>query len=85
MNTIVSVRTNILYQKQKNENQEDVFKRHQELIFLVEKPTYRFSGQGEIIRDRALEELRFVVSQNNFDTLIKMLEELKNAEETDLS
>lgn len=85
MNTIVSVRTNILYQKQKNENQEIEYKRHQELIFLVEKPTYRFSQNCEIIRDRALEELRFVVSQNNFDTLIKMLEELKNAEETDLA
>lgn len=87
MNTLISVRTNIVYAKNKkqDENGEDVFVRHQELIFLVDKPTYRYSNEGEIIRERGLDELRFTVSEKAFDQLIKVLEQLKEASESDLS
>lgn len=85
MNTLKSVRTNIVYAKTKNEKDEDVFVRHQELIFLVDKPTYRYSNEGEIIRERGLDEVRFTVSDKAFDQLIKLLEKLKDVDETELS
>lgn len=73
MNTLVSVRTNIFYAKKKNQDgkSEDEFVRHQELIFLVDKPTYRYSNEGEIIRERGLvDEVRFTVSDKGFEALI---------------
>ncbi len=86
MNTLISIRTNIIYEKLEKENDlhEDEYKRFNELIFLVDKPVYKFSNEGEIIRERVIEELRFVVSEKNFDTLIKMLTTLKDAKENDL-
>ena len=87
MNTLVSVRTNIVYAKKKKQDEkaEDEFVRHQELIFLVDNPTYRYSNEGEIIRERGLNEVRFTVSDKAFETLIKLLEQLKDADESDLS
>lgn len=80
MNHLISVRTNIIYSKTIEE-----FKRFQELIFLVDQPTYRFSTEGEIIRERQVAELRFTVSDKTFDELIKILLKLKDAEESDLT
>jgi hypothetical protein len=87
MNTLVSVRTNIVYakKKQQDEKAEDEFVRHQELIFLVDKPTYRYSNEGEIIRERGLDEVRFTVSDKAFEQLIKLLEKLKDVDESELS
>ena len=83
MNTLVSVRTNIVYAKKKKQDEkaEDEFVRHQELIFLVDKPTYRYSNEGEIIRERGLDEVRFTVSDKAFDHLIKLLEKLKDVDD----
>ena len=87
MNTLVSVRTNIVYAKKKKQDEkaEDEFVRHQELIFLVDKPTYRYSNEGEIIRERGLDEVRFTVSAKAFEQLIKLLEKLKDVDESELS
>ena len=85
MNTLLSVRTNIVYAKKQNENNEDEFVRHQELIFLVEKPNYRYSTEGEIIRERSIDEVRFTVSVKSFDKLIEVLERLKDIDESELS
>ena len=87
MNTLISVRTNIFYakKKKKDENSEDEFVRHQELIFLVDKPTYHYSNEGEIVRERGIDEVRFVVSDNAFEQLIKHLDKLKNIDESELS
>ena len=87
MNTLVSVRTNIFYAKKKKQDEkaEDEFVRNQELIFLVDKPTYRYSNEGEIIRERGLDEVRFTVSDKAFEQLIKLLEKLKDVDETELS
>jgi hypothetical protein len=87
MNTLVSIRTNIVYAKKpkQDENSEDEFVRHQELIFLVDKPTYRYSNEGEIIRERGLDEVRFTVSEKAFETLIKLLTELKDVDESQLT
>ena len=80
MNNLMSIRTNILYSKK----EDGSFQRYQELIFLVDKPKYNYSNAGEIIRERSLEEMRFVVSDNSFEQMIKLLETLKNADEKDL-
>jgi len=87
MNTLVSIRTNIIYAKKKKESEksEEEFERHQELIFLVDKPNYRYSNEGEIIRERGLEELRFSVSKKAFEELIKLLVEFKDIDESELS
>lgn len=88
MNTLVSIRTNIVYAKKKKKedsHHEEEYSRHQELIFLVDKPAYRYSNEGEIIRERQLDELRFTVSEKSFETLIELLKKLKDADESDLS
>lgn len=87
MNHLVSIRTNILYAKKakKEESEPDEYKRYQELIFLVDKPTYRRTNDDEIVRERGIEELRFTVSDKAFDELIKLLLKLKNVEESELS
>lgn len=86
MNHLISIRTNIIYAKKKKEqeNEQDEYKRYQELIFLVDKPTYRQTNSAEIIRERAIEELRFTVSDKAFDELIKVLTKLKDIEESEL-
>lgn len=81
MNTITAVRTNIFHTKDKN----GLFKKHHELIFLIDKPSYRYSTEGEVIRERCLDEMRFSVSQDNFQNLIDLLTKIKDAEESDLS
>jgi hypothetical protein len=84
MNHLISVRTNILYSKIKEEGKEEEYKRFQELIFLVDTPTYRYSNEGEIIRERGLNEVRFTVSDNAFEQLITMLGKLKEVDESEL-
>jgi len=87
MNHLVSIRTNILYGKKekKDQSEPDEFNRYQELIFLLDKPTYKRTNDGEIIRERGIEEVRFTVSQNAFEELLKVLIKLKDVEESDLS
>lgn len=86
MGNLVSVRTNILYAKKKkvDEKDKDEFIKHHELVFVVDKPNYRYSNEGEIIRERSLEEMRFTVSDNSFDNLIENLKILKDVDEKDL-
>ena len=87
MNTLVSVRTNIVYAKKKKQDEKakDEFVRHQELIFLVDKPTYRYSNEGEIVRERGVEEVRFTVSERAYDELIKLLVKKQSIDESDLA
>ena len=88
MNHLVSVRTNILYgkkDKKEERHHEDEFNKFHELIFLIDKPFYKRSTEGEIIRERGVEEARFIVSEKAFDDLIKILVKLKDADESELS
>lgn len=86
MNTLLSIRTNILYAKKNKKSKEDVdeFVKHHELIFLVDKPKYTQTNGGEIVRERAVDELRFIVSEKVFDTLIDHLVKLKDIDESEL-
>jgi hypothetical protein len=86
MNTLLSIRTNILYAKKAKKSKEDAdeFIKHHELIFLVDKPKYTQTNGGEIIRERAVDELRFTVAESVFDDLLETLNTIKNAEENQL-
>jgi len=76
MNHLISVRSNVLYAKVEGE-----FKMSHELIFLLDKPTYRRTNDGEIVRERGIEEARFIVNENGLEALIEVLKGLKDAGE----
>ena len=80
MKSLVSIRTNIFYVKEG----EEKYNRHQEIIMLVDKPKYTYLNECEIVRERELEELRFTVSEKDFEQLIKMLEKMKEVEPDEL-
>jgi hypothetical protein len=86
MNHLISIRTNIIYAKKKKENEtdKDEYKKFHELIFLVDKPTYRRTNSGDIIREREVEEFRFNISNKGFDEMIKILMKLKDIKEEEL-
>jgi hypothetical protein len=79
MNHLVSVRTNIMYKKVKEE-----YKKYFELILLVDKPSYKKTNDGEAIRERGIDEQRFIVSEEAYDKLIEMLKEIRIAKDDDL-
>lgn len=51
---------------------------------MVDKPKYTRTNSGEIVRERAVEELRLTVSEKDFDELIKILIKLKDIDESEL-
>jgi hypothetical protein len=69
MNNLISIRTNILYSKNQKEKEtdQDEFIKHNELIFLLEKPNYTYSNQRQIVREKKIEELRFTVSEEQIE------------------
>jgi hypothetical protein len=79
MNHLISVNTNILYKKE-----EENYKKYFELVFLVDQPKYIRSNAGEIVRERGIEELRFIVAEDSFDAMIGILTKLRNAKEEEL-
>ncbi len=79
MSQLISVRTNIFYSKVGEE-----YKRNQELVFLVDKPTYKFSNEGEVIRERGIEEVRIMVGESAYDQLLEILTKFKTIEESEL-
>lgn len=79
MSELIQVRTNIFYTKKDNK-----YIRQQEMIFLVRKVEYKMSNDQDVIRENRLEKFSFVIEQNNIDNLIKLLENLKNANEENL-
>lgn len=85
MNHLVSVRTNILYSKSKSEKKEEEYKQFHELIFLVDKPAYSMTNDGQIVRQRLIEEQRFFVSDEAFDEMMKILSGIRNADPSELT
>jgi hypothetical protein len=83
MNQLVSIRTNVFYLKEPNTEKE--FTRLQEIILLVDKPKYTYSNEGEVLRERAVEELRFSVGEEALEQLISQFEKLKNVDPNDLA
>lgn len=83
MNSLASIRTNIIYSKEVKEGEEK-YNRLQEIILLVDKPKYTYSNEGEVVRETGLEELRFTVSEKGFVQLIELLEKMKEVEPDEL-
>ena len=79
MNQLISVRTNILYTKVGEE-----YIKLNELVLLVDEPSYKRTNDGEVIRERGVKELRFTVTEKAFENLILLLKALKNTSEGDL-
>lgn len=77
MNHLISIRSNTLYAKEK-----EGYKRFTELVFLVDKPIYKTTNEGEIIRERGVEEQRFIVSDASLKLLIQTLNSINTEEET---
>lgn len=73
MNHLLSIRSNTLFSKEKEE-----YKKFHELILLVDKPNYISTNEGQIIRQRAIEEMRFIVSDKALEDLINSLNAIKN-------
>jgi hypothetical protein len=81
MKRLAEVRVNIMYSKTK----EGEFKKNFDLVFLSEKANYILNNEGDVIRERGIQESRFFVSEKAFDALIELLQKIRTAEESDLT
>ena len=79
MNALVSVRVNLYFTLEKIDNIEE-YRRQYELIFLIDKPKYTYSNEGEIIRERGVSEVRFLVSEKGIEQLSELLLRFKDVE-----
>lgn len=79
MKHLASIRANVLYTKEKGD-----YKKINEIILLTDGPEYKYSNEGEIVRQRSLEEHRFLVDNSGIDNLIAVLEKIKEVENEDL-
>ena len=85
MNTLISIRANILYVNSKQKKTDaNNFKKFFELVFLVSNHKYSFTNSKEIIRENNLEDLRCTVHEESLDEFIKVLLQIKDADETEL-
>lgn len=79
MKNLVSVNTNIIYKKSGEE-----YDKYFEIVLLIDQAQYNRTNAGEIIRERGIEEQRFVTSEKGLDGLIEILTKYKEAKEEDL-
>ena len=84
MNNLLSIRTNIYYSKEKSKEGEETYKRFHELVFLIDKPQYISTNEGDIVRQRIIDELRFSISDDDFDLMINHILKLKDIDESEL-
>lgn len=82
MKTILQVRDNIYYKKEKADSEE--YTKIHELVFLLDNPSYKRTNEGDIIRERGIEEVRFAVTDEGIDNLIEALQSYKEAKEENL-
>jgi hypothetical protein len=73
MKQLSSILTNVYYLKEK-----DKYERLRELIFLVDKANYIYSNEGDIIRERSIEQVRFSTNENGIGRLIEVLQKIKD-------
>lgn len=86
MANLLSIRQNIKYAKKPKKQQDDAdeFIRIDELIFIVENPTYRYTNEGDIVRERKVDQFRIDVLNKDIDLIIKTLEGIRDSNESDL-
>ena len=75
MNQLISVRANVLYVKHDNE-----YLKVHEVTLLVDESDYRYSTESEVIRDRKINKLIFILPDDAIDGLIDTLKGLKERE-----
>jgi hypothetical protein len=80
MNQLIQIRSNIFYSK---DDKGKETKQH-EIVFLVDKPYYTTTNEGEVVRNRGVDERRIVISEESFDGFIEALKEIKNVKQKDL-
>jgi hypothetical protein len=83
MKTLLQVRDNIYYKKDDSKSEE--YTKIHELVFLLDNPSYKRTNEGDIIRERGIEEIRFAVTDKGIDSLIEMLQTYKEAKEENLA
>ena len=81
MKQLIQVRNNIFYRKTEEEGE---LVRFNEIVLLFDVAEYKTTNEGDVIRNRAIEECRFAVSQDSLGSLIETLEAYKNVTEKDL-
>lgn len=86
MNTLKTIRTNIYYIKkvQDDGTVTDEYQKVNELVFVIDKPSYRLSSEGRVIRERVIEDFRFTVDEESFDAFITFLLKIKEERESSL-
>lgn len=86
MNELKSIRANVFYVKEskKNPDDEDNFIKHLEFVLLVDNAKYSQTNEGHIVRERQLQEFKFVINSEAVDKLVKTLEAFSKAENEDL-
>lgn len=86
MNTLKTIRTNIYYTKkvQDDGTLTDEYQKMNELVFVIDKPSYRLSSEGRVIRERVVEDFRFTVDEESFDAFIAFLLKIKENSESSL-
>lgn len=82
MKTLLQVRDNIYYTKKASDVEE--YTKVHELVILLDNPSYKQTNEGDIIRERGIEEIRFAITDKGIDTLIEMLKTYQGAKEENL-
>jgi uncharacterized tellurite resistance protein B-like protein len=90
MKQLIQVRNNISYVKEKTKegekkSEEPKYTRVNEIVLLFDVANYTSTNEGEIIRERKVEESRFNVTQKGLEQLIKQLEVYRDADEDELN
>lgn len=84
MNRLLQIRTNIYYTKTKEEGAEEVYNKFLELVFLVDKPLYTKTSEGEVVRNRGVDEVRITVAADDMPSLIEVLQKYSTVDEKEL-
>lgn len=82
MKTLLQVRDNIYYTKKDSEVEE--YTKVHELVILLDNPSYKQTNEGDIIRERGIEEIRFGITDKGIDGLIEILKSYQVAKEENL-
>lgn len=82
MKTILQVRDNIFYKKATADSTE--YTKIHELVILLDSPSYKRTNEGDIIRERGVEEVRLAITDDGIDNLVEVLQSYKNSKEENL-
>nr|WP_317631823.1 hypothetical protein [uncultured Flavobacterium sp.] len=76
MENLLSLRHNVFYAKEKNDKKEEYIP-FIEMVFITEKPNYKLTNERGLIRERTVDEHRFIIPNECIDSLINELQAIK--------